>query len=97
MVSQSSRYYGVGIAVLVLPGGEEIQYLKRRFLQDPDRETVLSIHTVSEGERPDIIAAKYLGDPELFWRVCDANATMSPDELTRTPGRLLNIPLITGG
>ena len=41
-------------------------------------------HSVKEGDRLDNIAAHYLGDPEQFWRLCDANEAMQPDELTRT-------------
>ena len=35
-----------------------------------------------QGDRLDNIAARYLGDPEQFWRICDANGAMRPDELT---------------
>ena len=38
----------------------------------------------------------YLGDPEQFWRVCDANRAMRPDELTETIGRRLRITLPEG-
>jgi hypothetical protein len=51
---------------------------------------------VTQGERLDIIAATYLGDPEQFWRICDANNAMRPDELTETPGRQLRITLPEG-
>ena len=49
-----------------------------------------------EGERLDIIAAQHLGDPEQFWRLCDANGAMRPDELTETVGRRLRITLPEG-
>ena len=38
----------------------------------------------------------YLGDPEQFWRLCDANGAMRPDELTETVGRRLRITLPEG-
>jgi hypothetical protein len=50
-------------------------------------------HTVVQGERLDHIAAARLGDPEVFWQICDANAAMQPEELTATPGRRLRITL----
>ena len=96
MVSQLSRYYHAGVAVMVTPGGKEIRYFRRRFLKGQDRDTILAVHAVCEGERPDIISALYLGDPELFWKLCDANSVDRPDELTRTAGKRLKIPLITG-
>ena len=41
-------------------------------------------------------SARYLGDPELFWRLCDANVAMRPAELTETIGRRLHITLPEG-
>jgi hypothetical protein len=57
---------------------------------------LLQLHTVTEGERLDNITARYLGDPEQFWRVCDANNAMRPEELTETIGRKLRITLPEG-
>jgi hypothetical protein len=53
-------------------------------------------HSVAEGERLDNITAQYLGDPEQFWRLCDANDAMRPEELTETVGRRLRITLPEG-
>jgi hypothetical protein len=53
-------------------------------------------HTVTQGERLDNIAAQYLGDPEQFWRICDANAVLRPDELTDTTGRRIRITMPAG-
>ena len=49
-----------------------------------------------EGERPDTIAAAHLGDPEQFWRICDANSALHPDELVADVGRRLRITLPEG-
>ena len=46
-----------------------------------------------QGDRLDNITAKYLGDPEQFWRLCDANAAVRPDELTETIGAKVRITL----
>ena len=51
---------------------------------------------VTEGDRLDNITAAHLGDPEQFWRICDANRAMRPDELTRGLGRRLRITLPDG-
>jgi hypothetical protein len=56
----------------------------------------LQEHVVVQGDRLDNITARYLSDPEQFWRVCDANAAMRPDELTEEPGRRLRITLPEG-
>ena len=57
---------------------------------------LLQEHTSSQGERLDNIAAQYLGDPEQFWRLCDANGALRPGELTETVGRRLRITLPEG-
>ena len=44
-----------------------------------------------QGDRLDLIAAKYLGDPLMFWLICDANGAIAPDDLVATPGRVLDI------
>ena len=37
---------------------------------------------VVEGDRRDLLAARHLGDPELWWRLADANGVVDPRELT---------------
>ena len=71
-------------------------FLKRRFLPQPESYSLLQEHVVSEGDRLDNLTARYLGDPEQFWRICDANRAMRPDELTETIGRRLRITLPEG-
>lgn len=92
----NSRYYASETARLEVAGRATIVYLRRRFAPQPERLALVQEHTVSEGERLDNITAHYLGDPELFWRVCDANAAMRPDELTQTLGRRLRITMPEG-
>ena len=45
----------------------------------------------TQGDRLDLIAAKYLGDPLIFWLICDANGAIAPHDLVATPGTVLNI------
>ena len=92
----SSRYYGLETATLTTTDGKQIIYLKRRLLPQPENFSLLQEHLVSEGERLDNITAHYLGDPEQFWQLCDANRAMRPDELTETIGRRLRITLPQG-
>jgi hypothetical protein len=91
----SSRYSGVATAKLEV-AGETILYVRRRFLPHPDSFAVVGLHTVTDGERLDHIAARYFEDPELFWRICDANRAMRPAELTESVGRRLAITLPEG-
>jgi hypothetical protein len=92
----TSRYHGVDTATLETADGKTAIYIRRRFLPPPENFALLQEHVVTQGERLDNITAQYLGDPEQFWRVCDANAAMRPDELTETIGRRLRITLPEG-
>ena len=89
----TSRYHQIPIATLKLPDDREVAYLKRRLVPPPERFALLQEHAVSEGERLDHIAARYLGDPEQYWRICDANGAVRPDELLETVGRRIRITL----
>jgi hypothetical protein len=96
MFSITSRYHGTPTATLETADGKEITYVRRRFVPPPERFALLLEHMVTEGERLDNITARYLGDAEQFWRVCDANGAIRPDELTETIGRRLRITLPEG-
>lgn len=92
----TSRYHGIDTAQLMTADGKTIVYLRRRFVPPPERFALLQEHTVTQGDRLDNLTAQYLGDPEQFWRLCDANAAMRPDELTEIIGRRLRITLPEG-
>ena len=92
----TSRYYGIETATLEDANGDKTVYLKRRFVPAPERFALLLEHTVKQGERLDNITAQYLTDPEQFWRLCDANRALRPDELTERPGSTLRITLPEG-
>jgi hypothetical protein len=92
----SSRYHGIETATLVRPDGREVVYLRRRFVPQPARFALLREHVVADGERPDTIAAHYLNDPEQFWRLCDANLVLRPEELTARAGAVVRITLPEG-
>jgi hypothetical protein len=92
----ASRYHGVALATWARPDGTAIAYLRRRFVPPPERFALILEHTVAAGDRLDNLAARYLGDPEQFWRLCDANGAMRPDSLTDRPGQRLRITLPEG-
>lgn len=96
MFPPTSRYYGTEIVKLERADGKTVVYLRRRFVPSPDRFTLLQEHVVRDGDRLDNVTAKYLTDPEQFWRVADANRALHPDELTVTVGRRLRITLPEG-
>jgi hypothetical protein len=95
MFSNKSRYANLDTAVLTLPGREPVIYVRRRMIPQ-FTGTVVAEYVVHEGDRLDRITAHYLADPELFWRVCDANDALKPEDLLVT-GQRLKIPLAGGG
>lgn len=95
LFSPTSRYYGLGTATLETADGPVV-YVRRRFVPPPERFQTIQQYTVQQGDRLDNIAAANLGDPTLFWRLCDANRTMRPWTLTETPGTTLAITMPDG-
>ena len=92
----NSRYHDIDTAKLPTTDGRTIAYLRRRFVPQPERFALLHEHMVVHGDRLDNIAARYFADPEQFWRICDANRAVRPEELIETPGRRLRITLPEG-
>jgi hypothetical protein len=87
----SSRYANVIIAQVAAADGTLRVCLRRRFVPAPERFATLGEHVVSQGDRLDQIAARAFGDPELWWRLADANGALRPDELVREAGTRLRI------
>jgi hypothetical protein len=92
----NSRYHTTGATTMETGDGRTVVYLRRRFAPQPSVFALLLEHAVVEGDRLDNLAAHYFGDPELFWRICDANAAMRPEALTEAVGRRLRITLPEG-
>lgn len=80
-----SRYLDVGTATRTVTdafGTEHvIRYARRRIVPPQDDQPTLAEHRVAEGDRLDVITARYAGDPTQFWRLCDANTVAHPEEL----------------
>lgn len=85
MLAPGSRYANVGTATITVPDGtgghRDVQYLLRRFPPQPGSLPLLAEHLITRGDRPDLIAAAELGDPTQFWRICDANPVIHPEDL----------------
>lgn len=93
-----SRYYGSSTLSYTAPDGQTFAYLARRIVPQPGAPNYATVaqHTVKQGDRLDLLAAKYLGDPLIFWLICDANGAIRPNQLTETPGTILNITMPQG-
>ena len=96
MFEPTSRYAGLADATLTVldDGGRPraIVYKRRRFIPAGEVSTTLVEHTVAQSERLDNLTARYLGDPTLFWKLCDANSVLQPAELEEL-GRAVRIAL----
>jgi len=88
----NSRYAAIPTATLRTADGRDVAYTRRRFLPRGAAMPLLVEVGVAQGDRLDLIAARTLGDPEQFWRVCDANDAMRPLDLLET-GRTLRVPV----
>lgn len=99
MIGPTSRYAGIELATLAATTGDtgqpEVRYLRRRFVPAPEAHSVLVEHRREPGERLDVLAARYLGDPTQFWRLCDATGVLRPEELEAV-GRIIIVGLATG-
>ena len=97
MFDTASRYASLTVQTLSTTDADgesrEVRYVERRFLPSANTGTTLMEHALTQGERLDNITARYLGDPTLFWRVCDANEVLDPGELTEEVGRRIRIAL----
>jgi hypothetical protein len=95
MFEPTSRYSPITTATLSVTDRDgtvrQVVYKRRRFVPQQDDAIPLATHTVAEGERLDHIAEQYVGDATQFWRICDGNNALHPDELTAEIGRVLTI------
>jgi hypothetical protein len=92
MFEHTSRYYSIATAKFSATDGRKIAYVRRRFLPQGDRLPVLREFIATRDDRLDLITAKTLGDPEKFWKVCDANNAMKPIDLLADPVQTIRIP-----
>ncbi len=94
----NSRYYGFPVEFLTQQDGTQVAYLQRRIIPQPTIYKQTQSYIVVQGDRLDNLASSKLGDPILYWAICDANAATDPDELTADAqiGTTIVMPLMTG-
>jgi nucleoid-associated protein YgaU len=93
MFFRGSRYAQVPTQTFETADGRVITYKAVRQIPPAPGQTR---HVVDQGERLDHIAFEHFRDAERFWRICDANRAIWPDELTSRPGRVIDIPAAEG-
>ena len=87
MFTANSRYSGLATYTVTLDDGRTVTATTL-----PARRTsaLRGYHPRIEGDRLDLLAARYLNEPTGFWQLCDANDSFSPDALNARP--LIGIP-----
>jgi hypothetical protein len=88
MFFPGSRYQNTGNYKVTRVDGTQAAVAK---LPLPKRSPLLGFHLRKEGQRLDLIAAKYISDATQFWSLCDANNSVVPDALVASD--LVGIPV----
>jgi hypothetical protein len=78
MFAPNSRYAKMPTSIVTLSDGRTVTAVT---LPLPASPPLLGFHRRHTGQRLDLIASHYLADATGFWRLCDANDSMSPDAL----------------
>jgi hypothetical protein len=89
MFATDSRYAKCTSYTVTLRDGRVVT--ATRLWHSPPRLPLAGYHTRVQGDRLDLLAARYLQDPTLFWKLCDANGTPVAAALEARP--LIGIPL----
>lgn len=96
MIVKGSRY-ATGTVSYVQVGDDLTTFVSRRPpTADPGDIIVpggasYSYRTVVEGDRLDVYAFEYFGDPKLWWVIADMNPQIE-SVVTLTPGSVLRVP-----
>lgn len=88
MFFRGSRYEKVPTLALTDASGRVVAYKSTRFIP---RTPALEGHQVTAGERLDQIAWQHYRNPERFWRICDANYALWPDDIL-DEGAIIAVP-----
>ena len=94
MFETTSRYASVDDASIDVAEQDgtvrTIRFKRRRFLPRSESMTVVAQHVMTDADRLDLLAARFAGDPTAFWRLCDGNDVLRPEELERN-GRVIDV------
>jgi hypothetical protein len=93
MFFKGSRYEHVSEHEITDATGRVHRYKQTRFV--PPTLADLG-YVVQQGDRIDRVAHLAFRDPELFWRIADANRALYPPDLVAEAGRTILIPPAQG-
>ena len=78
MFNPNSRYASAGTYTTRTASGRLVTATR---LPIRPRPPLRGFHPRNDTQRPDLIAAHYLGDATASWRLCDAGDAVAPDAL----------------
>jgi hypothetical protein len=87
MFASNSRYFALTTYTVKTADGRVVTATR---LPLPRTAPLAGFHPRVQGDRLDLLAARYLNDPTAFWRLCDANNVPVPDALAARD--LIGIP-----
>jgi hypothetical protein len=88
MFNSDSRYIKQPIYTATTSDGRQVPAVV--LPQPPLQTSVVGFHQRRNGDRLDLLAARYLADATWFWKLLDANNVPTADALTARP--LIGIP-----
>jgi hypothetical protein len=78
MFFPGSRFANAGTYTVRAANGAEVIVTRIPVRPPPP---VRGFHLRLDAERPDLLAAHFMGDATTFWRLCDAAGAVAPDAL----------------
>lgn len=86
-----SRYAQIPTTKIQLEDSSPIVYRNTKYPQIPFGNQDIYVYT-TRGDRYDLLAQTYYGDPNLWWVINRANPNQDADSLLPEPGSQIRIP-----
>jgi len=87
LFASNSRYYGLATYQVTTSDGQSRIAVVPAV---PNPLQLAGFHRRVSGDRLDLISARFLKDPALFWQFCDSNRSPTPDALAAAD--LIGVP-----
>lgn len=89
MTDPQSRYARTPVTQYTTPEGRRVACFSPRLVPLGRTLPVLGTIEITPLDRIDRLAARALGDPRQFWRLCDANDVIDPIAFAQAPGDVI--------
>lgn len=89
MFLDNSRYAGIAQETVRTSDGRDVVAVRLRRLPLTSGTPYMVVGT----DRLDILAHRRYGDTTRYWHIADANSELEAAALTRSPGRVIRVPV----